>query len=44
MKFEDVKDTGILCDEYNEYDKETGAVELKDYINMKRRYNSWRIQ
>lgn len=29
VKFEDVKDTGILCDEYNEYDKETGAVELK---------------
>ena len=29
VKFEDVKDTGILCDEYNEYDSETGAVELK---------------
>lgn len=29
MKFEEIKDTGILCDEYNEYDKETGAVELK---------------
>ncbi|HJJ16297.1 MAG TPA: ABC transporter permease [Clostridiaceae bacterium] len=29
VKFEDVKDTGILCDEYNEYDKKTGAVELK---------------
>ena len=29
VKFEDVKDTGILCDEYKEYDKETGAIELK---------------
>ncbi len=36
VKFEDVKDTGILCDEYNEYDSETGTVELKRLYKYKK--------
>lgn len=36
VKFEDVKNTGILCDEYNEYDSETGATNLKRLYKYKK--------